>query len=157
MNNTIPSSARRESTITMIEQANPSTYEKNGNVLNRWQVSFANGESMIMMSKGNFKKSVGEVVKYEIKNEKMNFASLVTDYNEQKSFPQMEMNKQGFIQQAPSYNLEDGGLSLSDKDRLSARSFALSYAKDLAVAKVIKPKDIETHYNNFISLLNGAE
>jgi len=67
---------QKTSKITFIEQNRQQpTYLE----YTRWDVTMANGEKWIFLAKGNFKKSVGDDITYEIKNQQQGTAKLVRD------------------------------------------------------------------------------
>lgn len=69
----------KTSKITQIE--NKGTWSNGQKTFNRFQVSFANGDDPIFLATGDFKKSVGDEVEYQMKDEKYNTAKLVFNQN----------------------------------------------------------------------------
>lgn len=64
--------------ITQIQPAVPPTYFNNGvqKLFNVWDVTFAHGEQWQFMSIGDFKKSIGEEIQFEVKDEARRTAKL---------------------------------------------------------------------------------
>lgn len=71
----------KTSKITHVEAANPATWANpsTGAVYNCYDVEFSNGEKYNFLAKNEFRKAVGEVANYEVKNESRRTAKLVMD------------------------------------------------------------------------------
>ena len=85
----------KTSKITHIESKG--TWSNGQKTFNRYQVSFANGDSPIFLATGEFKKSVGDEATYNIKDEKYNTAKLV--YQQQAPGPGGQSKDQQIIRQ----------------------------------------------------------
>lgn len=81
----------KTSKITHVELASPPTWAnpKDGTVFNRYAVNFANGERYTFLARGQFRKAVGEDAQYQVKNEDMKTAKLMTEMNKQQFKPQV--------------------------------------------------------------------
>jgi hypothetical protein len=73
-----------KSKITHIE--NKGTWNNGEKTFNKFQVSFANGESLNFLALGEFKKKVGEVALYKYKNKEYNTAKLM-EYKDSRDYP----------------------------------------------------------------------
>jgi hypothetical protein len=56
------------------------------NGMNKYLVTFADGESYTFFAKGDFKASIGDEIKYTVSNEQMRNAKLVRDNYSNKSY-----------------------------------------------------------------------
>jgi|TARA_R100000482_G_scaffold118401_1_gene62451 hypothetical protein len=92
--------------------------------LNKWKVNIDNGDSLTFFSKKEFRKSVGDVIQYEITNEKYGIGKLAQD-------------KPAFV----------------SKDDLILRQVAFKGAIELATTEKITLDAIEQYTNNFFNIL----
>jgi hypothetical protein len=76
-----------QSKITSVEPKG--TWSNGQRTFNKYQVSFANGDSLGFLAVGDFKKNVGDVVKYEKNQHNENAAKLVYDS------PMQQANERG--------------------------------------------------------------
>jgi hypothetical protein len=73
-----------KSKITHIE--NKGTWNNGEKTFNKFQVSFANGQSLNFLALGEFKKKVGDVALYKHKNKEYNTAKLM-EYKDSRDYP----------------------------------------------------------------------
>lgn len=67
--------------ITFIEPAIPPTYQSKYGVMHAHQVTLADGNKYQFSSKGDFKKSVGDDIEYEVTNAQYKTAKLINNFN----------------------------------------------------------------------------
>tara|TARA_E500000318_G_scaffold105680_1_gene112850 strand:+ start:603 stop:998 length:396 start_codon:yes stop_codon:yes gene_type:complete len=67
--------------ITFIEPAVPPTYQSKWGLMHAHQVTFADGNKYQFSSKGEFKKSVGDEIEYEVTNAQYKTAKLINNFN----------------------------------------------------------------------------
>lgn len=82
--------------IKFVQPSIPPQYSNGTNTFNKYDVEFADGNKYQFLSKGNFKKEIGEEIEYTVKNEeqktaKLNYVDNQT-YNSQILQKQLQLN-----------------------------------------------------------------
>lgn len=121
----------KTSKITHIQPAG--TWSNGQTTFNRYQVTFANGDSPIFLAKEDFKKAVGDEATYNIKDEKYNTAKLVYEQPQRTS----------------------GGSFGAAKDQQIIRQTVIKASAEFNAKRSVGPEQVIQDAQLFLNWING--